>query len=321
MNCVDCSKIELNNTGKSDGSMNKIKKYFAIFISLICVPFIGTFFSACKNEKYIAIKYRDVAYGEHDRQNLNLYLPEEKSGDVGLILMIHGGAWVAGDKGDYADEMNKWCTIYGYATASINYHYISEDFHCDDIMNDIGLALDKIKETALNENDININKVMLMGISAGAHLSLLYSYKYADVSPIKPVAVVDYSGVGDLTDNGFYSSKMLADNDWYFNLFSQLTGVDVNESNYLTAEVQEKLLEVSPINFINENTVPTLICHAVEDNIVPYSNAITLRNRLKDCNVKYNLVTFNNSGHSLGHDKKHKKEANKLFEKYVKNYL
>lgn len=284
--------------------------------------FFACFFvSSCDNAKYTACRYLDITYGDHERQNLNLYLPKEKSGDVGLILMIHGGSWCAGDKRGYDDDLNEWCTIYGYATASINYHYISSESHCDDIMNDIGLALSKIKETARVEGGINIEKVMLMGHSAGAHLSLLYAYKRVETAPIKPVAVVSYSGPTDLTDENYYSSQMLCDKDWYFDLFSHLAGGDINADNYQTPIIQEKLIEVSPVNYITSNTVPTLICHAYEDNIVPYSNAITLKNRLQECGIKHDLVSFKNSGHSLGHDKKHRKEAEKLFIQYAERYL
>lgn len=43
---------------------------------------------------------RDLAYvtNGHPRQKLDLYLPE-KSGKLPLIIMIHGGAFMAGDKG------------------------------------------------------------------------------------------------------------------------------------------------------------------------------------------------------------------------------
>lgn len=298
--------------------MSKILKNWAVCVLIICMFYSCFFVSACSGKpKYTACEYIDVVYGDYERQRLDLYLPEEKSGSVGLILVIHGGAWMGGDK-SYQKNMDYYCKYYGYATSAINYHFISDEFYCDDIMNDISLALAKIKEMAYIEKGLNIEKVLLMGNSAGGHLSLLYAYKYAEVAPIKPVAVANYSGPTDLTDNNYFNGE---NGGSYFDLFSKLVHADISLSNYLTADIQKKLLEYSPINYVTNNTVPTLICHAIEDDVVPYSNATTLKNRLKECGVKCDLVTYKNSGHSLGNDKKHKKEARKLFVEYAKKYL
>ena len=63
---------------------------------------------------------RDLPYVEagHERNRLDLYLPEKAKGRLPLIVWIHGGAWWAGNK--------KNCPAVpfatkGYAVASINY--------------------------------------------------------------------------------------------------------------------------------------------------------------------------------------------------------
>src|SRR5271163_4919913 len=63
---------------------------------------------------------RDLQYveGGHERNRLDLYLPERAKGRLPLIVWIHGGAWLAGGKENcpalpFAAK--------GYAVASINY--------------------------------------------------------------------------------------------------------------------------------------------------------------------------------------------------------
>lgn len=298
--------------------MKKILKNIIASIMLILAINSCIFLSACEDKaKYTYDKYENIAYGEHERQTLNLYLPRENTGTVGLILMIHGGSWVAGDKDVYNNDLDKWCKTLGFATASINYHYATGESGCDDIMQDISLSLQKIKEFAI-EKDINIEKAMLTGSSAGGHLSLLYSYKYAEESPIKPVAVANYSGPTDLTDNNYYAGENKVG---YLDLFSLLSQENLTEDNYLEEEKQAVLMSVSPINYITQNTVPTLIFHGDKDNIVPYSNAITLKKKLDELGVKNNMVTYKNSGHSLGGDKKASKHAKELFKQYANTYL
>lgn len=295
--------------------MKKLLKLIKTFIIIIC--FVCCFFMlSCKNNSYT--KYENIAYGDYERQTFNLFLPDGRTGTVGLILVIHGGGWVGGDKEYYNKKLDGWCKEYGVAAASINYHYISCEFSCDDIIDDIALSLEKIKEFALTKG-VNIEKVLLTGNSAGGHLSLLYAYKYANRASIKPVAVANYSGPTDLTDVNYYINNENASG--YLDLFSRLCHTTFTFDNYLDDEMQEILLEYSPINYVNESTVPTIICHGDEDDIVPYSNGVTLKEKLNMYGVKSDFVSYSNSGHSLSGDKKSSKKAKKIFASYVNDYL
>ena len=63
---------------------------------------------------------RDLQYveGGHERNRLDLYLPEKAEGRLPLVVWIHGGAWMGGSKdGCPAVPL----TAKGYAVASINY--------------------------------------------------------------------------------------------------------------------------------------------------------------------------------------------------------
>lgn len=173
--------------------------------------------------------------------------------------------------------MDKWCREYGYATAAINYHFISSEFSGYDIMEDIKLSLEVIKRFAA-DMEIDREKTMLVGSSAGGHLAILYSYRYADTSPIKPVAVVDYCGPTDLSDENYYVNNENA--TWYLGLYSNICQATFTELNYHSNEMQERLNEFSPICCITDNSIPTLICHEEKDNVVPFSNAERLKQQL-----------------------------------------
>lgn len=299
--------------------MKKISKVLCFCLSIFCIFSSFFVFSACsKDSKYVYEKFKNISYGNHERQTLNLYLPKGKTGTVGLVLFIHGGSWSAGDKSVYDSEIDSWCKTYGYATASINYRFASEEIHVEDILQDIASSLQKIKEFA-NEKNVNIEKVLLTGHSAGAHLSLLYAYKCANQSAIKPVAVASFCAPTDLTDENYLSNEKYISS--YYDWFSKLTGETITSENMSSAEIQEKLLHASPINFINENLIPTLICHGLKDDIVPYSNATTLKNRLDFCGVRNELVTYPSSGHTLGNDKKQAKQAKQKMIQFAKEYL
>ena len=186
-------------------------KIIAFFMSIIAF-FMGLFGGGGSNpEKPVTppsepsssyTRYEDVSYGSHERQKLDVCFPAEHDGEVGLFLLIHGGAWIEGDKDSCTETATVAARDFGLVGAAINYHYISDSVHMDTLMNDIDLALAKIKEMGA-EKGINVNKVMFMGFSAGAHMSLLYAYSKAETAPIKPVAVVSCAGPTDFTDESF----------------------------------------------------------------------------------------------------------------------
>lgn len=288
----------------------------AFFISI--AVFLATFFGfgALVPEK--SIEYRNVAYGTHERQVLDLNIPKENDGEVGLVLFIHGGGWIGGDKLVYEEDLKEVSELYGFAAAAINYRYVSEEYDLNDIMDDINSALALIKQKG-EENGVNISKVLLTGGSAGGHLSLLYGYSRAETAPIKPAAVVDNCGLTDLNDESYYVANGLGSDEQIAELFSWAIGETFTYEE--RASKKELLEKFSPLHYVNENTVPTVINHGMKDNVVPYSNAISLEKKLTEYGVVHVLNAYPESGHGLDSDKENLKTASDLFYSYCQAYL
>ena len=45
------------------------------------------------------LRFDDIRYGEHERNVLDVYRPKDRDGALPVIVSIHGGGWVYGDKG------------------------------------------------------------------------------------------------------------------------------------------------------------------------------------------------------------------------------
>ncbi len=300
-------------------------KIIAFFMSIIAF-FMGLFGMGGNDGKPVVpsgenyTQYVNLAYGDHERQKLDLCIPNDASGDLGLVLFIHGGAWIAGDKESYLNGVASAAKYYGVAGAALNYHYISDSVHMDTLMNDIGLALSKIKAIGA-ERGVNINKVLLTGDSAGGHMSLLYAYSEADSAPIKPVAVVSNSGPTDFTDESFYINNALGSPEVMSDLFSKASGVRFTYEQRASAEVRAALQKYSPLFYVNENTVPTIINHGDSDTIVPYSNAVNLDAKLTEMGVPHYFNTFVGGGHGLDNDKTAADRASTQLIEYVNTYL
>ena len=293
-------------------------KIIAFFLAIINF-FLGLFgLGAIGGQDFDCQTFFDMAYGTHERQVVDLCIPDGASGDLGMVLFIHGGAWIAGDKESYEGGMNYGASSLGIATASTNYRYLSEDVDILDILDDIDAALAKIKAKG-NEVGVNINKVLLTGDSAGAHLSLLYAYARKSTAPIAPVAVISNSGPTDLYDDNFYHNNALGDEAVISDLMSKACG---RRFTYDTKEsAKAALYSVSPIAYVSADCVPTVINHGNADSIVPFSNAQTLDALLTEYGVDHVLNVYEGADHDLGKDEAAKKRADELLFGYIDRFL
>lgn len=114
--------------------------------------------------------YKDLAYATvSSAQKLDLYIPTASSGPFPVIIMVHGGGFMMGDKADGAgltgvDQL----LAAGYAVASINYRLSSEVTYPAQI-NDAKVAVRFLRANAEKYN-LNSDKFGAWGASAGGSL-------------------------------------------------------------------------------------------------------------------------------------------------------
>jgi acetyl esterase/lipase len=306
------------------------------------------FLASCSSEQETPDPNLDLAYGtSSSAQVLDLFLPADSGSGSGpadtLVLYIHGGAWVTGDKGDDPiGDIRRIAAGKGYAAASMNYRLISltadNKVDCGDMLADIDLAVRFIKARIPS-----IDRLILIGVSAGAHLSLLYTYQHyaAGDSPVPPIPIVlciSLSGPTDFSDPAWYraapSDAVDAEipENMKITIISALTGSAftpedyraVTESGELDGEKQAALLGISPINFVSERVPPTIMAHGRKDGIVPFSNAERLKAALDEKAIAPapavdRLTVFPNSGHMLAGDPDKLAEFLGLLDEYIGN--
>ena len=285
---------------------------------MVIFTFFSSLFTGNINMYKKCYVFPELLYGDTERQELDLYIPKDCGDHVGLVLMIHGGGWVQGNKDFYEEELRVFSRDMGYAAAAMNYRYASEDVDVFGILDDISLALQKIKDTAAKKG-VTIDKVLLTGISAGAHLSLLYGYTRADTAPIRPAAVVSLSGPTDLSEHGFVFENELGDASFMSNLLSLVCGQNFTPETF--EEAVPALQKASPLTYVNADTVPTVICQGLKDTLVPSVAGTMLDEKLTASGVPHDLLLFPNSGHGLEYDADCTKQMWELYARYAKTYL
>jgi len=116
---------------------------------------------------------RDIAYGPDAAQRFDVYLPQRPVTSAPVLFMVHGGAWLIGDKAAAAVVANKaahWLPA-GVIFVSVNYRLAPKADplgQADDVAKALAAAQAKAPSWGADPA-----RFVLMGHSAGAHLVAL----------------------------------------------------------------------------------------------------------------------------------------------------
>lgn len=141
-----------------------------------------------------------VVYGDHRRQQVDIYTPDDAVGDAPLVVFIHGGGWQIGNRG-LVQAKPQHFKDQGYVFASAGYRLLP-DAPVEQQAADIGAALKALRGQA-QSGGFDPDKIVLMGHSAGAHLAALVAtdpqYAGDAFGAIKGVVLLDGAGYDVVT--------------------------------------------------------------------------------------------------------------------------
>jgi acetyl esterase/lipase len=224
---------------------------------------------------------------------MDLYYPEQMIAPAPLVLYVHGGSWMSGDKSDGTGLLFfPQLRARGYILAAINYR-LAPSYHFPDQIEDVRCAVRHLRANAAVYN-LDPDRIGAIGGSAGGHLiSLLglagddigwqpasYREAYADQSS-RIQAVVDMFGPSELV---------------------RLTKPDSRVRNLVfgASENDNSLLEIySPVTYISSESPPFLILQGDKDETVPVEQSQILYDRLTAAGVPATLTIVQNAGHGF----------------------
>ncbi|HTJ77719.1 MAG TPA: alpha/beta hydrolase [Rariglobus sp.] len=242
---------------------------------------------------------RDLAYVDHghDRQKLDLYLPDSavSGAPLPLIIWIHGGGWKSGDKRQcpairFARE--------GYAVASIGYR-LSEDAVFPAQIEDCKAAIRWLRVHAA-EYHLDPDRFAAWGSSAGGHLVALLGVtgktREFDVGANLKTSsavqlVIDFYGPADFLTMGSMSGpQSRLDHD----------APDSPEAKLLGGAIQKNpglARRASPITYVQAGAPPFLIVHGDADQTVPVGQSKLLDEKLRAAGNRSTLHIVKGGGH------------------------
>ena len=117
--------------------------------------------------------YANVSYGPHERNVLDVWLAKSDK-PAPLVVYIHGGGWLSGDKKSAAAATVKYMLDHGVSVAAINYRY-STIAPLPAPVHDAARAIQFLRSKA-GEWNFDKARVAAFGGSAGACTSLWLNY-------------------------------------------------------------------------------------------------------------------------------------------------
>ena len=260
-----------------------------IFKNLFYLAFIGVLFLSCSNEDselnsepeiIEAYEALDVSYGSDSNQVFDIYLPEGRTENTKVLFLVHGGSWVGGDKEDM-NGVRDYVLQNHPSLGIVNMNYTLAGANSPPIpmqTNDISAVVNYI--TSNKTSLIISDDIGFIGLSAGAHLSLLWSYANDTNNQVDMVCSI--VGPANFTDPAYYNSANPVFQSMYI-LFGN-PSIPFLES-------------ASPYHTATTTSPPTLLFYGGQDPLVPNSQGIDLDSQLTNLGVPHEFSFYEEEGH------------------------
>ena len=233
------------------------------------------------------LRYDDIAYGAHHMQSLDVYRPKGAKGSLPVIVSVHGGGWVYGDKALY-QYYTMSLAQRGFAVVNFSYRLAPENrFPAQ--MEDIG-AVFAWAEAHKAAYGLDMDNLFAIGDSAGAHLLGLYcdactnpeyAALYAFSRPFGPTPRAISLACGVYTIAGEQDMALMKD------LFAD----GPTPENLALADVKRWVTSAFPETFLFTCTGDFL-----------QEQADAMQVALRKAQVPHVLRFYGDEAHALGHD-------------------
>jgi acetyl esterase/lipase len=219
---------------------------------------------------------------------LDIYARRGATPPQPTVVYFHGGFWAAGNKEGALTSLLPWMEM-GWNVVNVEYR-LARVALAPAAVEDCLCALRFIAAQAKTYN-IDVNRIVLTGESAGGHLTLTtgmipessgLARECAGTTPIPRVAaMVNWFGITDVAD--------VIDGPHAANLAVTWLGSLPNKD-----EIAKR---VSPLTLVRPGLPPMLTIHGDQDQLVPYDEAVRLHSALTKAGVTNQLLTIPGGKH------------------------
>ncbi len=228
----------------------------------------------------------EVAYGKDKSIKMDIHTPQTLEGNPAeVIILLHGGGWTTGEKRFLKPTVD---ILIGQrrnlAIINMDYHLQPDSTKGNLLktqLSDLAEAFAFLRQNAEKYN-IRKDNFRIFGISAGAHIALMYAYTSGDTGVS---AVVAGSAPTDL-----HIKEMLDRSLW--TRVEELTGKKYSA-------VENNFKNESPLYVASARSPKTFLIYGLRDYLVSPLQGKILADKLQLLNVPTLLTILNDESHNL----------------------
>ena len=205
------------------------------------------------------------------------------SGPFPGVVLVHGGAWVRGDRRVDVAPLFEPLERAGFAWFSISYRLATDPLQFGDAIEDVAAAVRYIKAHA-GEYRIDPHCLALIGESAGGQLAAMAALRYPalDIRTVvalyTPTDLVSLAKTSGMTPEPVRAA--LHGSPWAQPLLARLS-------------------QLSPIENIRAGMPPFLFIHGTADPLVPYDQSTRMCDRMKSAGAACEVLPVAGAGHGI----------------------
>lgn len=266
---------------------------------------------------------KDVLYSHKDVKTckLDCYYVPHKNGEYPVLLYIHGGGFVAGDK-EYRKALCTWYAVDGFFVVNVNYG-LCPDCHFPTPLSHLVSALNWIVKFSKILH-LDLSRIVVSGDSAGAYFASMLvvitnNIELQKIFKLHPKAKF----AAAILNCGLYDIDMTINNRMVLDLnkkvFASYTGC--NEDDYENYKYKDYC---SPLRFLDANFPPTFLVYSKRD-VFCKGQAELLIGALEQYDVYYEsyhtISALRNHCFSLEWSSREAKEANALIKDFAQKAI
>jgi acetyl esterase len=215
---------------------------------------------------------------------LDAFTPDGE-GPFPTAILVHGGGFVRGDKTSYIKPLFAPLSEAKFTWFTINYR-LAPQHRWPASIEDVENAIRWVKAHA-KEHKVDVNRIALIGESAGGHLVSWAGVRAKGDTAI--AAVVPFYAPHDLA---LQVEKRQAVGEGMGGLLG--ISQELSEANF------KALRDASPLNFLHPGMPPYLQIHGDKDDKVPYEQSVKFQEKMKALGNTCDLITITGGTHGMG---------------------
>ncbi len=226
-----------------------------------------------------------------DTPTLTIFEPAHGQGNGSAVVVLPGGGYTHLAANHEGRQVADWFTTRGFRAFVLSYRLASHGYILPAPLLDARRAVQTVRARA-GDYQINPNRIVIIGFSAGGHLAALASTQFVAGKPDSEDLIERVSSRPDYLVLGYPWIGAVSESDPRY--------LDRCKKEYAIDKCEALRTGYSPDLSVTKETPPTFLYHTFNDQSVPVEQGLRFYEALVKAGVPSEAHIFPNGPHGVG---------------------